>query len=277
LCRCSVDASGVVEEVGSAVTHVKKGDRVAAFSGFADGTPAFAEYLIAPEYGIIRIPDSLSYEAASTLPVGLETAAQGLFHHLKLPKLGSAPSNKFILIWGASGSVGAYAVQLSALAGFKVIATASPRNFDYVRSLGASFVFDHNAPDVVDQIKKAANNDLHYAFDTISAEAGALCVKALSTTSAAFFHTCTTLPQNIPGHVTASYALLATVGKDAEKSRLLQEWIAEFEPFLASGEVKTNNVEILPGGLNGIVGGFQRMVDNKVSAVKLVAVIADTK
>lgn len=92
-----------------------------------------------------------------------------------------------VLVWGASSSVGLYAVQLAAQAGmfilfnnisinidsslgYRVIATASKHNFDLLKEVGAEAVFDHSAADVVAQIKKAAGKEIKYVYDTIGSE-----------------------------------------------------------------------------------------------------------
>jgi hypothetical protein len=97
----------------------------------------------------------MSYEAAAVLPLGLSTAACGLFQTdqlaLQYPAhSGSIKSTgKTLLVWGGSTSVGSNAIQLAVAAGYEVISTASPKNFDYVKKLGATQVFDYNSKTVV--------------------------------------------------------------------------------------------------------------------------------
>jgi NADPH:quinone reductase-like Zn-dependent oxidoreductase len=95
--------------------------------------------------------------------------------------------------------VGAYAVQLGALAGLTVIATASPKNFDYVKSLGATFVFDHSG-DVVSEVHNVTSGRLNYAIDAISAETAEKASKTLS--SGGQLATIAGVPKNPPSHVT---------------------------------------------------------------------------
>jgi NADPH:quinone reductase-like Zn-dependent oxidoreductase len=241
------------------------------------GHHAFAEFSLVHNFGAVHIADDLSFEAAATLPVGLLTAAHSLFHSLQLQPLGSAPSDTFVLIWGASGSVGTYAVQLASLAGLKVIATASPRNFDLLKTLGAAHVFDYRDPNVVNLIKETAQGNLHYAFDATSPEAALLCSQALAVDGPARLHTIVELPKGLPPHITATLGLLEFAHKVPEDIKFLTEFTAQVEPYLASGKIRPNKVELLQGGLTAIPDAFQRMYDNKVSAVKLVANIADTK
>lgn len=72
---------------------------------------------------------------------------------LALPSLNPEPTGKKVLIWGGSSSVGSSAIQLAAAAGYEVLTTASPVNHEYVKNLGASHVFDHRDPHVVEKIK----------------------------------------------------------------------------------------------------------------------------
>ena len=96
------------------------------------------------------IPAHVSYEQAAVVPLGVSTAACGLFEShllaLTLPQAEAAPTGRSVVVWGASTSVGSNAVQLAAHAGYRVLATASPHNFDYVRSLGAEHVVDYHSP-----------------------------------------------------------------------------------------------------------------------------------
>jgi NADPH:quinone reductase-like Zn-dependent oxidoreductase len=146
------------------VKKVKKGDRVLGHCvGLATGNyakSAFQNYSLVPEITVSPIPDSMAFEQASVLPLGVSTAASALYQKdfLKLPypKPGSRSSTgKSILVWGGSGSVGGNAVQLAAASGVKVVATCSQRNFEYVKSLGASEVVDYNDPSATDDIVKA--------------------------------------------------------------------------------------------------------------------------
>lgn len=156
------DVAGEVVEVGSAVTRFKVGDRVL---GMAVGTDqdsnssargAFQTYTVVLERMAAPIPNTMPYESAVVLPLAVSTAACGLFQrdHLALqhPSADPAPTGRTLLVWGGSTSVGSNAIQLAVAAGYDVVTTASPRNFDYVRKLGASQVFDYRSPTVVREI-----------------------------------------------------------------------------------------------------------------------------
>jgi NADPH:quinone reductase-like Zn-dependent oxidoreductase len=131
-----VDCAGVVEAIGSAATQFKVGDSV-----FGNCRGAFAEYAVAPESKLAPKPESVSFEAAAACPVAALTALQGLRKH------GKIQPGQSILINGASGGVGTFAVQLGKIFGAHVTAVCSPRNAQLVRSLGADRVIDYATED----------------------------------------------------------------------------------------------------------------------------------
>ena len=131
------DLAGVVEAVGKDVTRFKPGDEV-----FGTGRGAFAEYALAQEDRLARKPPRLSFEEAAALPIAGVTALQGL------RDTGHVQPGHRVLIYGAGGGVGTFAVQVAMALGAKVTAVTSTGNLDLVRSLGAPDVIDYNAKDV---------------------------------------------------------------------------------------------------------------------------------
>ncbi|KAJ5964458.1 alcohol dehydrogenase [Penicillium vulpinum] len=128
-------------------------------------------YTTCQEIVVSAIPDSLPLENAAVLPLSVSTAGSALFHYLQLPypTLNPKPTGKTILIWGGSSSVGSSAIQLALAAGLDVIATAGSSNIEYVKSLGASRGFDHQDPDVVEQILGVLSPG-DFVFDAISTQ-----------------------------------------------------------------------------------------------------------
>lgn len=159
------DVAGEVVEVGPEVTRFRVGDRVLghalgvekARNSAAEG--AFQACTVLLEHMAAPLPASLSFEAAAVLPLGLSTAACGLFQRdflaLRAPSARPEPTGETVLVWGGSTSVGSNAIQLARAAGYEVVATASPRNFDHVTSLGARAAFDRRSPDAVRDIVAA--------------------------------------------------------------------------------------------------------------------------
>jgi NADPH:quinone reductase-like Zn-dependent oxidoreductase len=131
-----VDVAGQVEAVGSGGTQFKPGDEV--YANLLDhGYGGFAEYVSAP-VGVLSLkPASLSFEEAAAVPMAATTALQGLRRHGELQ-----PAQR-VLINGASGGVGTFAVQLAKASGAEVTAVTSTPNLDLVRSLGADQVIDY--------------------------------------------------------------------------------------------------------------------------------------
>jgi NADPH:quinone reductase-like Zn-dependent oxidoreductase len=180
------DLAGEVVEVGVGVTRFTVGDRVLAYAAGSDkrrnraAEGAFQSYAVVLAYMAAPIPDTLSFEAAAVLPLGLSTAACGLFQPdflaLNTPSAAPAPKGKSLLVWGGSTSVGANAIQLAVAAGYEVIATASPHNFDYVRGLGARAAFDYRSKTVIADIVSAlAGREIVGAL-AIGAGSAAACI-----------------------------------------------------------------------------------------------------
>lgn len=137
----------------------------------------FQLHTCAIQFAVARIPTSVSYAQAAVLPIGLATAASGLFEpqYLGLPPPGPTPSanaeKRAILIWGGSSVVGSCAIQMAAATGLIVFTTASAKNHEYVRGLGAAYVFDYSNPNIVKEILAAvvgAGVELVGAYDVIS-------------------------------------------------------------------------------------------------------------
>jgi NADPH:quinone reductase-like Zn-dependent oxidoreductase len=136
-----MDVAGIVEAVGRSVTQFKSGDAV--FGDMSEsGFGSFAEYVCAPESAFVHKPDQVSFEAAASVSVAAVTALQGLRDcgHLQ-------PGQK-VLINGASGGVGSFAVQIAKAFGAEVHAVCSTAKMPIVRSLGADQLIDYNQTDV---------------------------------------------------------------------------------------------------------------------------------
>ena len=135
--KLGVDLAGRVETVGRNVTQFQPGDEV---FGIATGG-GFAEYACAAENTCALKPANLSFEAAAAVPVAALTALQGL------RDAGQIEAGQQVLIYGASGGVGTFAVQIAKAFGAEVTAVCSTRNVDQARSLGADQVIDYTQED----------------------------------------------------------------------------------------------------------------------------------
>ena len=135
-----MDFAGVIEAVGGDVEHLKPGDKVVGSTDVACG--AFAEFVSLPSSSVVPKPAKVDWEAAAATPTAGMTALQAL---RKGPALAKGDS---VLINGASGGVGTFAVQLAHLAGAHVTAVCSTMNVELVRSLGADVVVDYRKESV---------------------------------------------------------------------------------------------------------------------------------
>jgi NADPH:quinone reductase-like Zn-dependent oxidoreductase len=135
--RLGVDMAGEVEAVGKNVTQFKPGDAV-----FGAKTGAFAEYVCArADRAVVLKPSNLTFEQAASVPIAAITALQGLRDK------GHVQPGQKVLINGASGGVGTFAVQIAKSLGAEVTGVCSTRNLDLVRSLGADHVIDYTKED----------------------------------------------------------------------------------------------------------------------------------
>src|SRR5437588_248628 len=148
--KLGVDVAGQVEAVGRSITHFKPGDDVFGLcindpqaSAMKVWMPqgAFAEYACAPESALVMKPDNVPFEQAASVPVAALTALQGLRDK------GQIQPGQAVLINGAAGGVGTFAVQIAKSFGAVVTGVCSTRNVDMVLSIGANQVIDYNRED----------------------------------------------------------------------------------------------------------------------------------
>jgi NADPH:quinone reductase-like Zn-dependent oxidoreductase len=134
-----IDAAGVVEAAGSDVRGLRTGDEVL---GFCRG--AFAEYACAAADMVVPKPAGLTFEQAAAVPVAATTALRGI------REVGGVTAGQRVLVTGAGGGVGTYAVQIAAALGAEVTGVCSTRNVELVRSIGAAHVIDYTTGDFTD-------------------------------------------------------------------------------------------------------------------------------
>ena len=166
-----VELAGVVEGVGQEVRNFREGDEVFGGTGLRMG--AYAEYLCLPEKGsLTRKPGNISFEEAAAIPFGGNTALYYLRDKGRLPE---GPAGQKVLIYGASGCVGTYAVQLAKYYGAEVTGVCSSANLELVRSIGADAVIDYTKEDF-------AATGIRYdcIFDAVGKTSKAACRKILA-------------------------------------------------------------------------------------------------
>jgi NADPH:quinone reductase-like Zn-dependent oxidoreductase len=152
---CGLDFAGEVIGTGGNVAGYFPGSRVFGSLPPFGRAGAFAEIVRVKPDRLAAIPDSLGFEAAATLPIAAGTAAQALVDHAKLA------AGQRVLILGAAGGVGHFAVQIARHLGASVTGTCGPANVDFVRALGADEVVDYTRDDAL-----ARGGPFHAVFDT---------------------------------------------------------------------------------------------------------------
>ncbi|KAI0692545.1 zinc-binding oxidoreductase ToxD [Cytidiella melzeri] len=288
---CGCEFVGHVVQVGKDVSRFVVGDLVTGLnhgSAFPD-RGAFAEYVCAIADVVWKVPENIKPEEAVSMNVGPLTVVQS-FYSSKNLALPTPPERvggvEWLLVYGGSTSVGMYAIQFAKTFGLKVVTTASPRNFDLLKSLGADEVFDYRDPDVVDKIKAATDSSIHYALDTVSTiESQMLTVKTFASGPGKLH---VILPpeekaMNSRKDVKFSISLLysafgspypfggQTLPAAPEDRIQVRDWLTgPWIQLVKDGVIKPNPVKLMPGGLAGIPEGFEYMKAGKNSAEKLV-------
>jgi len=244
------DTAGEVVEVGTAVTRFQVGDHVLGHAvgtdkdsnSAAEGT--FQLYTVLLERMACPMPDSLSFQDAAVLPLAVSTAACALFQRdqlgLQHPTLSAEPTGQTVLIWGGSTSVGSNAIQLATAAGYQIITTASPHNFDYVRSLGATTVFDYQSPTVVADIIAELSGRTCAGAVAIGTTSAAACVKIIAACTGKKFVSLATPP--------ASFAPLADGGRSRLTfARIMTQFVTKSVGLQFSSRVRRVRTKFIFG------------------------------
>jgi NADPH:quinone reductase-like Zn-dependent oxidoreductase len=217
-----MEIAGVVREVGPGVTAFQKGQEV--YGQSMQG--GYAEYAVASVASLALKPQTLTFDEAATVPVGATAAWQGLFNYGKLA------AGQHVLIQGAAGGVGLFAVQFAKWKGASVIATTSGANVDFVRSLGAETVIDYTTTDLA-----SAVHDVDLVFDTVggaAVEASLQTVKRGGTLVTIAGRVAAEKAQERDVHVTSAFARIGT------------ELLQTFAHLIDAGQVKVVIEKVFP-------------------------------
>ncbi len=171
------DFSGKIVEHGFGARRFDIGEKVIGYCRrptIQHGT--YAEYITVPEVYISKAPKNIPLKDAAALPLAGLTAHQAIFTH------GGLKKNEAIVIWGASGGVGSFAVQLAAQKDAKVIAIASKRNHEYLKKLGAKHTIDYITQNVAEEVRKLFPEGVDLAFDTVGGDVFKQCFDIVKST-----------------------------------------------------------------------------------------------
>ncbi|KAI3317856.1 putative zinc-binding dehydrogenase family oxidoreductase [Xylariaceae sp. AK1471] len=293
---CGSDFAGRVVQLGENITHLTVGDRVAgavhANNPVNPKSGAYAQYATVDAKLLWTIPDDVAWGEAATIGLcGIGTVSMAAWHNLELLGTPEAPVDNapFVLVYGGSSANGTIAIQLLRLSGYRVVTTCSPNNFELVESLGAEKAFDYKSPTCAQDIRSYTNDKLKYAMDIIAeAKTLKLCYAAIGRAGGRYvgFELIPDELASLRKTVRASWVLgirmtgaEIALGKgyghaaDAELydwgcdlSRRVGEWVRE-------GKIKAHPQVVHQDGLDGIVGGIERLRRREVSGVKLVYVV----
>ncbi|KAH9921185.1 GroES-like protein [Epithele typhae] len=281
-----LDAAGIVDEVGENVKNVAKGDRIMCAGGWEPKYAAFQEYFLHPADLVVKIPDNLSFDEATTIPLVLATVAVPMWSksqmgHLGMPapwhEGGDQYRGKPALVTAGASSVGQLAIQLARMQGFSpIITTCSPKHAEYLESLGATHTLDRALPEAaaLAAVRAATGGaGVAFAYDVVGARPTTrLCYVALA-------------DGGVAALMAPSLECIEDLKREGDGKRTARpfgsfqlpgarelglEVVARLPGWLADGTVRPTRVEVLPGGLSGIPEGLERMVRNEVSGVKLV-------
>ncbi|KAH9934278.1 GroES-like protein [Fomitopsis serialis] len=286
------DWSGHIVQRGKNVRTPELGAHVSGFvmGGTFVDSGAFAEYVKTPAELAWFVPEgTISHEQAATMSGGVSTAVQCLYHPHRLG-LVEPPDRvdgvEWILVYGGSSSVGQYAIQLAHLSGYKVVTTASPQNFELVRSLGADAVFDYKDPGVIAAIKEVTEDSVRSAIDTQSTkETQELCVRAMGVGGGKLIlmfpptFKAKKLRKDVELIPTLIYTALGrpfAIGPQAQyaaqpKDRAqIAGFFKKMPDLVRNGLLVPNRVKLWEGGMRAIPEGLQYMRDGRVSGEKIV-------
>lgn len=227
------DAAGTVEEIGSAVTTFQKGDAVYGVPNFP-GDGSYAEYCAAKASQFALKPTSIGFNEAAGVPLAGLTAWTALFEHGKLQ-----PGQR-VLIQGASGGVGSFAVQFAKAKGAYVIGAASASNLEYVKQLGANEVFDYRSQPIEEMV-----HDVDVVLEASPLRDNAERLKALTVLKdgGILVSVNTDFPFN--EEVLAALARKHATGELAA-NQPRQDWLTEMAELIDAGQVKVFINEVFP-------------------------------
>ena len=289
------DIAGIVHAVGKSVYEFKPGDRVAGFHEVGTPNGSFAEYSVSPDWTTFHIPNNVSFEEAATVPLAALTAMTALYGDMRLPtpwdelKVKNTKNRVPFLIYGVTSAVGAFGAKLARLSGLGPIISVAGRAKDFAKTLSDHVVDYREGEDaVVANVQKILKEEglgttLPYIFDAISENESFEVTKRLIDTNGGVIST--VLPTQLfaknkegfsfPEGVTAFNPSAVPFVHSTRKDEGYM-WSRCLGRLLEDGRLTAHPFEIVPGGLNGVLNGLQKLKDGKASGLKYVYKIEET-
>jgi len=287
------DISGIVHAVGANVTEFKVGDRVAAFHEMMTPHGSYAEYALSWNHTTFHLPASTSFEEGASIPLAAMTSALGMYQRLGLPEpwqrksvVGKKFEGEPLVIWGAGGAVGSYALQLAKKSGLAPVICVAGKSKDHVEKFlekekGDVIVDYRDGPEkVIEGIKKAlGGKKLRFAFYAVSEHGSYEALSKILDLEEG--RITLVLPgkeyKEIPASITKSITSVGSVHKEDEDREFAYVFFRYFSKGLKEGWFKGHPTETRKGGLGAIQQALTDLKDGKASAVKYVFKIDETE
>ncbi len=273
------DVAGTVVEVGSGVNNFKVGDRVFGVApGYGAREGAFQEYVVLKAVVTSPIPASVTFEQASVLPLGICSAAAGLYQETTLgldyPSLDPKPKGETLLIWAGASSVGTNAIQLAVASGYEVFTTSSPKNFEYCKSLGATKVFDYRSATIATDLIAAFQGKKCAGAFAIQRGSEVVCFEVIAKVEGTKFVACAMpiFPDKVPQGLSAKFINAAAVAAPNEVGEMI--WTKFLPVVLEKGKFKCLPEPLVVGqGLEKLQEAIDKGKAGGASAQKLVVTL----
>ncbi|KAG6833036.1 hypothetical protein H0H87_012047 [Tephrocybe sp. NHM501043] len=298
------DIAGFVEEVGEGSSGFSKGDRVVFQGSWAHDLAGYQQYTLTYAATTAKIPSHVSFDEAATIPVAIAAATAGYFlapphggglTHPFDPSTRGKYVGKPLVVLGGATSVGQYgqsviyypeqslvsakftAIQLGKLSGFSpIFTTASTKHESFLKSLGATHVFDRNLSSAAlrEEITKITSSPVEVVYDAVSlADTQATGYNLLADGGRLILVLPSQVTDPVEGKSIYSVFGVWTLPHSKDLGELFYRSLTG---LLETGDIKPNRVEVVPGGLGGIASGLKRLELDQVSGVKLVVHPQDT-
>lgn len=273
------ECSAVVEECGSAVLGLKKGQRVWTSTYYRDRRAGcFQDLVVVPEHTVIPIPENVGFDGAACLGVAGLTAAMTMWKWLGVPMHRTAASTnssstppEYALIWGGSTVTGQFAIQIALEAGLRVIAITSQRTRQKVLDLGAHHVVvrDGRSLDyIASEIRRLGGDDIVLGVDLVGPKTAAHGVQCLSRSRPARFAPLAVPapPIDAPGNVEIVNVEMKRFVLDPTS----RQYGVRLTELVAEGKVKLPECVVLSGGLSVVEKGLRRLKEGDMGGQKMV-------